>query len=779
MYAWTAQEVYLSELINRARANPQAEALRLNLNLAQGLIFGEQLLLTAKEPLALSSALTTSARAHAADMGARQFFSHTNPDNLSPTNRARGAGYLGTAGENIGAGYGTIDALYRSWMATPAERKNILSLYTAFDSTYHYDQLGPGFAFGVTGAAYSSYVAADFGNPSAGARTPWLVGVVFADADNNQFYSIGEGLGAIRVDVFTGSTTTGSPTATYTTDGVGNYQVPLANGSYTIVFTRTSDNFRAVKTATVSGQNVRVSAMASELTTPPDDHANAGQWPGASSIAIDSLSGSGASSGALGHSGDTDLFSFVAAKSGVTTLSAIPTGAAFTGRIRIYNAAGSLLAAGSPGTPSATSVADVSLTSGSTYYVLVDANTTTGTGAYAIQIEGPPDASPVPIPDEFLGADGEPVSPTFLGGKPVIAFVNKEGKPVVAMRNSLGVWTSTDLRAATGAPAVSGELVTWVDSRDGLLYAAATSSEGVLVFKRDNSGAWTYRNLTTEIIVSRPIASNLTTFTDSAGLRQIAGLDAGGRLVTYWMTGLLWPRGWRYFFTDVAERDLARRGRIMPAVSGTVTSYVTQKNSLNVIATNSAGSVLLFFRPGGGLATQLWNWTNLTSLTGCAPLVGNITAAETTGKIVNITGTDAMGNVWMITWRNGEGWRSRNITAAAAGSPSTLEPGSVASWSNTAGAAFVAGLTSGGEIVLYRYTLTGGQHTWTFASVSAGVTNPPVLTGRLRAAYLSTGAISITGLTGTGEVVRYTFTPGGSSGQGTWAAESVSELLAP
>ena len=89
MFAWSAQEVYFAELVNRARANPAAEAQRLGLDFSAGLNYAEQQLLVPHEPLAFDPALTAAARAHSADMAARAFFDHVNPDMLSPTMRAQ------------------------------------------------------------------------------------------------------------------------------------------------------------------------------------------------------------------------------------------------------------------------------------------------------------------------------------------------------------------------------------------------------------------------------------------------------------------------------------------------------------------------------------------------------------------------------------------------------------------------------------------------------------------------------------------------------------------
>ncbi|MBY0262310.1 MAG: hypothetical protein K2Q20_08185, partial [Phycisphaerales bacterium] len=57
---FSAQEVYLAELINRARANPQAEATRLGLNLSSGLSIAEQQRIAPTFPLALSEQLLAS-----------------------------------------------------------------------------------------------------------------------------------------------------------------------------------------------------------------------------------------------------------------------------------------------------------------------------------------------------------------------------------------------------------------------------------------------------------------------------------------------------------------------------------------------------------------------------------------------------------------------------------------------------------------------------------------------------------------------------------------------
>ncbi|MFJ6929229.1 sigma-70 family RNA polymerase sigma factor [Streptomyces nigra] len=79
-------------------------------------------------PLAEDSLLDKSAQAHSADMAARDFFDHTNPDGAGPGQRITAAGYRwSTYGENIAMGQQTPEAVMESWMNSPGHRANILN----------------------------------------------------------------------------------------------------------------------------------------------------------------------------------------------------------------------------------------------------------------------------------------------------------------------------------------------------------------------------------------------------------------------------------------------------------------------------------------------------------------------------------------------------------------------------------------------------------------------------------------------------------------------------
>ncbi|GAA4004876.1 hypothetical protein GCM10022631_14940 [Deinococcus rubellus] len=105
--------------------------------------------------LSWNALLATSAQAHAADMAARNFFDHTNPDGRTFDQRITAAGYLWRSlAENIAAGQQTPAEVVASWIASTGHCKNILNASLK--------ELGVGYAEGGT---YGKYWVQDFGTP--------------------------------------------------------------------------------------------------------------------------------------------------------------------------------------------------------------------------------------------------------------------------------------------------------------------------------------------------------------------------------------------------------------------------------------------------------------------------------------------------------------------------------------------------------------------------------------------------------------------------------------
>ncbi|WP_207767671.1 MULTISPECIES: CAP domain-containing protein [Isoptericola] len=72
-------------------------------------------------------ALDDLALAHSRDMADRGFFDHTNPEGLSPWDRADAAGVPGVGAENLARGQPDAEAVVAAWMDSPGHRANILS----------------------------------------------------------------------------------------------------------------------------------------------------------------------------------------------------------------------------------------------------------------------------------------------------------------------------------------------------------------------------------------------------------------------------------------------------------------------------------------------------------------------------------------------------------------------------------------------------------------------------------------------------------------------------
>ncbi|MGY0231387.1 CAP domain-containing protein [Longispora urticae] len=64
---------------------------------------------------------------HSADMVARDYFSHTTPEGVSPWDRAKRAGYLTPSAENIASGSTTAQSTMDMWMNSAGHRANILN----------------------------------------------------------------------------------------------------------------------------------------------------------------------------------------------------------------------------------------------------------------------------------------------------------------------------------------------------------------------------------------------------------------------------------------------------------------------------------------------------------------------------------------------------------------------------------------------------------------------------------------------------------------------------
>lgn len=734
LFAWTPQEVYLAELVNRARANPTAEGTRLGIDLTAGLSGPELARLVPQQPLALNQALTLASRAHSADMAARNFFDHVNPSGKNPTQRAQAAGYTGSVGENIGAGYGSVDEVHKAWLQSVGHRKNVLSLWSNFDTTFHYDEFGPSALMGI-GGTYNNYFSEEFGSRSS--NKSYLLGVIYADGNNNQFYNIGEGRTGVRVDVaFAGAPSV--VVGTYTTDSAGNYQIDLSPGSYLITFTDTSTARTYSTSATITNQNVKVDARVSQFTLPvvSDDHADAGEWAQASVIAITSNGTAGTGIGKVNGAGDTDLFRFVAAGTGEATISLAATSQNWVQRIRVFNANGDELGEGVGQGFGTYAVVNFDVVAGATYFIVADAENGLSTGDYLAVYQGPETDTggggggggggnsgviaaihrPTPGTSPQLGIDAS--------GNVFTTYLSENNRPVFGIRAPDGSWDLTDLSTYFPNASYTGNVTTWTDKISGDLFVAVRANKGIIIFRRLDDGpgdpTWNPLNIVGRTTGSINIGSQLTVVADVKGYITITGLSKFGDLLTWTQLPQSTAAGNpRFVYRNVTGRDLPQAGMVIPDLSGQITAWTTPRNTLNIAAVGPSGEIRLFWKVPG----QAWTGTNLSQEVGMtAQIAGNLTAFQTPGRGITIIGATSTGDSFAISWRTGFNWRYRGLSNLGAG---PVDNTTFSSWVSLMGPVYVTAINEQGETVLFRYR--NNPDSWNAASVT--LDNAPALTG--------------------------------------------------
>ena len=262
------EQLYL-EYINRSRADPTAEGVRLANTtdpdvLSAYTYFGVDLTLMQNEfatnppvpPLAFNPKLIDAARWHSGDMFTNMYQAH-NQTNAGvvrdPGDRINYEGYTwNTYGENIYAyaknvfyGHAGLNVDWgpgvNGMQDPPGHRNNI--------HTGSFREVGIGVVDGVNGPVGPQLVTQDFATqPGA---TPFITGVAYYDFNTNNFYDLAEGIGGVTVDV------SGSGYHAVTANS-GGYAVPVpGNATYTVTFTAPglATNQRQVS---VSSLNVKV-----------------------------------------------------------------------------------------------------------------------------------------------------------------------------------------------------------------------------------------------------------------------------------------------------------------------------------------------------------------------------------------------------------------------------------------------------------------------------------------------------------------------------------------
>lgn len=189
-------------------------------------------------PLRKCSNLMNAAQGHAADMAARNYFSHTSPEGTTFTMRDNAAGYTGwtVLGENIAKSFATPIATLNGWIASPTHRANMLDgaytdtglgvAYTAGGTPYWVQEFGAG------GKCGSSVVGGFDGVTSSWPQTGRVRGWAFDSQSPGT---------VLNIDVYVDGKMIGRYPASLSRPDVGN-AFPSAgpNHGFDVTFTSTA-----------------------------------------------------------------------------------------------------------------------------------------------------------------------------------------------------------------------------------------------------------------------------------------------------------------------------------------------------------------------------------------------------------------------------------------------------------------------------------------------------------------------------------------------------------
>lgn len=273
----TAEEQYMLELINRARATPAEEGARL-MDTEDGDVqsaysywkIDRPATKTAftkypvRPPLSFHVDLLRAARSHTADMIANNFQGHTSSNGKQLQNRYADVGYssIGQYGENVAAYSNSVwyghCGLNVDWgtqnQIDLGHRSNIMNFSGAV-----YTEIGIGITNSGGGLQQGTVgpwvITQDFGIRSV----RYIVGVVYNDKNNNGEYNIGEGMAGVEVRTSKG-------TAFAITSASGGYSIPMTSGTITVTASGGGLSEPITKSVTFNSDNVKVDFVPASIS---------------------------------------------------------------------------------------------------------------------------------------------------------------------------------------------------------------------------------------------------------------------------------------------------------------------------------------------------------------------------------------------------------------------------------------------------------------------------------------------------------------------------------
>lgn len=131
---------------------------RINQLRAAGATCGARGVFAPTTALAWSAPLTQAGEGHSQNMATLNYFSHTSADGRTLTDRVNATGYAWNAlGENIAAGYATVNSVMDGWTASDGHCANLMNPT--------FTEVGLACIPGASNSSYNTYWTMDLGRP--------------------------------------------------------------------------------------------------------------------------------------------------------------------------------------------------------------------------------------------------------------------------------------------------------------------------------------------------------------------------------------------------------------------------------------------------------------------------------------------------------------------------------------------------------------------------------------------------------------------------------------
>ncbi|MEL7472248.1 MAG: choice-of-anchor Q domain-containing protein [Planctomycetota bacterium] len=374
------------------------------------------------------------------------------------------------------------------------------------------------------------------------------------------------------------------------------------------------------------------------------------------------------------------------------------------------------------------------------------------------------------FPSEVAAFTAPAAGATDEAGELVSLIINEFGDPVVHEFDG----SSFSLVERADAPLGFGDAELWTDPKDGLIYGAYPSIEGLVLLRRDASGAWSVRRLGQELGVTEDDnVVSVTQFTSAAPsgrVSVIAGASESGSLVVFEEQVDATGVSLGYELTRVSD-SLASNGVVTPMFSELI-SYRPSWDAWHLAGIDLDGDVISVWRAPGGAD---WRLDNLTAITGGDRIERGLAVILTSWNGISITGLNGEGEVVSSWWvpQFGGDWRRVNLTESFDG-PRLTDAG-LTSFYTPWNAQNYVGINEQGQVTAYWWapSFAGAWRVDTLTDPPRSIFDLNLDRG-LTAHVADDGTLNVLGVSDRGGVLRNWWSPFDDGG---WRVNAMYDFL--